>query len=270
MRIASLGHAVFAASLIWIGAWGLINGDFGAIWQGVPKALPAREGLAYVCAVVSLGCGAGLLFARTAAPAARLLLVFLLLWLLLFKARNIVLAPAAIVSWEDAAETVAIVAGAWTLYAVLASDQDRRWLGFATADAGLSLARTLYGLAMIVFGLAHFAYLKATASLVPGWLPSHTAWAYATGGAYIAAGVAIVTGVLARLAASLSALQMGLFTLLVWVPVLVAGSKDPSDWSEAVISATLTAAGWVVADSYRRAPWLGRPSPMPARTRAAS
>jgi uncharacterized membrane protein len=256
VRIASAGHAVFAATLIALGIWGLIKGDFTPVWEPVPKGVPAREMLAYLCALISLAAGVGLLWQRAAAVAAAALLAYLLLWLLLSKAPIILHAPTVAVSWESCAESVVIVAAAWVLYAWFDADGDRLRLAFAAGDNGLRIARRLYGLALIAFGLAHLAYVKDTAALVPAWLPAHVAWAYFTGCAYIAAGVAILIGVGARLAAVLSALQIGLFTLLVWVPIVAAGSKDASAWSECVISWALTVSAWVVVDSYRGMPWL--------------
>lgn len=253
MRIASAGHAVFAALMIGLGIQGLITGDFTTVWQPVPKSVPAREALVYLCALLSLASGIGLLLRRTAGPAARVLLGFLVLWLLVWRVRGLVLAPLLEGSWSFA-DTAVMAAGAWVLFAWFATDSDERRLGFATGDTGMRVARVLYGLGLIPFGYAHFANVKGTAGLVPGWLPWHVAWAYFTGSTFIAAGVAIVVDVFAPLAAALSAWQMGLFGLLVWAPIISAGSANAFQRLEFATTLALTAAGWVVADSYRGTP----------------
>src|SRR5262249_55958327 len=142
-------------------------------------------------------------------------------------------------------------AAAWVLYARFATDWDTRHLRVATGESGLRIARALYGLAIIPFGIAHFQYVNQTSTLIPAWLPAHAAVAYFTGGAFIAAGIAVLIGVFARLAVVLSALQMGLFLLVVWIPIVVRGSLSPFQRGETIVTWVLAVAAWVVADSYR-------------------
>ena len=244
MRIASWGRAIFAATMIALGIIGFLQGSFPSTWTGVPTAVPAHSALAYLSALISVLCGTGLLWERTALLASRVLLFYLLLWLLLFRVSHIPIAPKSVDTWWGLGDTAVMVAAAWALYASFAGD-----------DRSLRIARLLYGLALIPFGIAHFTNLNDTAPLVPSWLPWHVGFAYFTGAAFIAASLAILTGVFARLAATLSVWQLGLFTLLVWAPVVVTGATAPQ-WTEFVTSWVLTAAASVVADSYRGVPWL--------------
>lgn len=250
MRIPAF---VFAATMIGLGVWGLVGRDFAPIWAPVPKHWPAREALVWVTGLAALACGVGLLFKRTAASAGGALAALLLIWLLVFKAPAVVAAPGVAAAWESCGESAVLAAGAWVLFATADAG---RLVPIVAGETGVRLARILYALAMLAFGAAHLAYVKATAALVPGWLPDHAAWVWVTAVTYIGAGVAMLVGAWARAAATLSAAQMGLFTLLVWAPALARGHASADDWSEAAISWSLTAAGWVVAASYRGAPWL--------------
>ena len=204
MRVASVGYAVFAATVMALGILGLITGDFTVVWQPTPRTVPAREVLVYLCAATFLATGIGLLWQRTAGASARVLLGYLVLWLLVFRVPGLFRSLSIGIYWS-ACRTAVMVAAAWLLYAGLASEWDEHHLGFAIRDNGVRLARILYGLAIIPFGIAHFQNIQGTAAMVPGWLPAHVAWAYFTGTTFIAAGIAILFGVYARLAAVLSA-----------------------------------------------------------------
>lgn len=252
LRIESAGHAVFAVTLIGLGILGLVKGDFDATWPAVSKAVPGRGVLVYVCELVYLGCGIGLLWRRTAAVASRVLLGYLLVWLLFVRLPQVfLLHPTLLAAWGFG-ETAMIVAAAGVLYVWFAGERDAQRFRFSTGDNGLRIARVLCGLALIPFGLAHFVYLQPTVALIPGWLAGPTAWAYLTGGAFIAAGIAILSGVWARLAATLLVVQLGAFALLVWAPRVATGNLSAFQWGEAVVTVALLAAAWVVADSYRR------------------
>jgi len=256
IHIASFGHVLFAVTMIALGIMGLIRGNFVPIWTGVPKAFPARVLLAYLCAVISLGSGVGLLWSRAAGFAARALLAYLVAWMLLFRVPLIVRDPASNGAWWVCGETAVMIAGAWVLAIRFAGDRGGQGPGFVVGAKALAIARGLYGFGLIVFGVAHFTFLERTVSMVPSWLPWHLGWAYVTGAALIAAGVATGVGVWARLAAMLSAWELSLFTLLVWVPLIVVG-PNADQFDEFVDSCALTAVAWLVAESYRSGPLLG-------------
>jgi uncharacterized membrane protein len=246
---------LFALTLIAIGVIGAVSGTFAPIWQPVPKTVPARELLAYACDLIAVGCGVGLLLRRSSAPAALVLLVWLILWAAVFKGPFVVHAPLVEGSYQSIGENAVPIAAAWVIYAELAGRRS-----FPAGDIGLRLAYLVYGLALIAFGLSHFVYLELTAPLVPTWLPGPVFWAYLSGAIYLVTGMAMALGFARRPAALVAAVLITLITILVWGPIVVAGSLSAMHWQETVVSWTLTAAAWVLASASPPATgWLRRP-----------
>jgi uncharacterized membrane protein YphA (DoxX/SURF4 family) len=236
------GVGVMALGLVCL-AWG--NFDPG---QPVPKSFPDRTALAYVAAVFMLVAGATVEWRRTAALGAAAITVYYALIVVILMNGRVVLAHyAEFGSYSGAAEQLAIAAGGLIVYAARAK-----------IDALLAARLTrwgqlAFGVCALLFGGAHFFYMNLTIPLVPKWLPPTQAfWAYATGIGHIAVGVAILTGVQARLAAILLTAMFASFTPLVHLPMLLADPSSRMNWSENALNLALTGAAWVVADSLGR------------------
>ena len=84
------------------------------------------------------------------------------------------------------------------------------------------VARILFGLPMIIFGIFHFMASGEMVGMVP--IPGGIFWIYLTGVALILAGIAIIIKNRGRLASLLLALMIAIFTLAIHVP----GILDPN------------------------------------------
>jgi uncharacterized membrane protein YphA (DoxX/SURF4 family) len=108
------------------------------------------------------------------------------------------------------------------LVAILLRGDWQRARGF---DKLILFGPLFYSAPLAAFGTEHFT-VSGIVSMVPAWIPWHKFWVYLIGACFIAAGLSLVTGIQARLAASLLALTFFLFAVLMDVP---AWAKDPRD-----------------------------------------
>jgi uncharacterized membrane protein YphA (DoxX/SURF4 family) len=239
-RVYGLG--VMALALVGL-AWGAFDPG-----QPVPKNFPDHTALAYVAAAFMLVAGAAVEWRRTVVwGAAALTAYYALIVVVLMNGRVVLAHSAEYGAYSGGAEQLAIVAGGLIVYAA------RARIDAALAARLTRLGQLAFGICALLFGGAHFFYMNLTAPLVPKWLPpSQAFWGYATGIGHIAAGVAILTGVRARLAAILLTAMFASFTPLVHAPMLLADPSSHTNWSENALNLALTGAAWVVADSLAR------------------
>jgi uncharacterized membrane protein YphA (DoxX/SURF4 family) len=240
----SPGSRFYGLGIVALGMVCLAWRDFD-LGQPVPKFFPGRAFLAYAAAAFMIVAGAAIEWRRTSAWGAAALAAFYGLIVVLLMWGRVVLAHyAEFWPYSGAAEQLALGSAALIVYAQV---------GRIDPDLAARLSRWgrwAFGACALLFGGAHFFYLNLTVPLVPKWLPPNQEfWAFATGVAHIAAGLAILTGVRARLAAILLTVMFASFTPLVHLPMLVGDPSSRTIWSENVLNLALIGAAWVVAES---------------------
>jgi uncharacterized membrane protein len=235
-----LGRLLAGFAMVALGAICLRYADFIMEWTPVPPQLPARAAVAYVHGSVLIVAGLGLFFERTVRLAALVLGSVWLLW-------TLVHVPRVIASWRTGLgglfEAFALTSGLFLL-AVVAGPTVKR--------TEVLISRYCYAFCLPMLGVVHFLYPDAVANFIPKWIPAHLFWAYFTGVAFWAAGLAILSGVQARLGSRLLALMLSSWVLILHIPRVVAAVGDRHEWDTLFLAVAQTGSAWIVAGSLER------------------
>jgi uncharacterized membrane protein YphA (DoxX/SURF4 family) len=243
----AFGWRVYGLGVMALGMASLAFKEFDP-GQRVPGKFAAHIALAYAAGAFMVIAAAAVEWRRTAAWGAAALTVYYALFVvILMNGRFLLTDYAVFVTYENIAMQLSIAAGGLIIYATTAR------IEAALAARLTRLGQRTFGVCALVFGGAHFVYMSNTASMVPKWLPpAQEFWGYATGVGFVAAGVAILTGVQARLAAILMTAMLAIFGLLANGPILLADHSTHWNWSESAVNLAVVGASWVVADSLAR------------------
>src|SRR5690606_15899698 len=133
---------------------------------------------------VLLATGMAIVANRNIGLATRIVIVFLVSWILLLHVPSAFLEPRLLRSpwWIRTFETLALTGAATILAAPADSPVRTKWL-----RAG----RSAYGVGLPVFGTLHLIYPESVAALIPPWYPFPMFLAYFTVFAQVAGGLAI-------------------------------------------------------------------------------
>jgi uncharacterized membrane protein YphA (DoxX/SURF4 family) len=233
-----LGIRIYGLGAIATGLVGLAWGDFALQWEPVAASFPGRTALAYVFSALLIVAGAAVNWRRSSAALGAAALVGLYaVVVVLMHGAQIVQQPGAFAAWHGAAEQLALLAAGLASYAYLAHH-----------GPVSRVALICMGVCLLMFGLAHFLYLGFTASMVPAWLPGgQRLWAVLTGVAHLVAGIALLSGIKARLAVNLLTVMFASFSVLVHLPSLLANPHSHLNWVINAINLALTGAAWAIA-----------------------
>ena len=204
---------MYGLGAVALGLTGLVWGDFAVVWQPAAKGYAGPTPLGYAVAVLPLVAGLAMQWRRAVFYSAVVLFVPYCVAILFFDVPRGFAHASDFGAWYGVLENSALAAAAFIICMFYGRVTP------AIAERLSRIARIIFGICLIYFGLAHHYYLANTVSYVPAWLPpNQTFWAYATGAGHVLAGIALIVGVWARPAAMLLTAMFIVFTLLVHIP----------------------------------------------------
>ena len=227
--------APYGAGALGLGIIGLVFASFAFQWQPVPACIAQHGALAIISALILILAGIATLYRPTATLGAAVLALWYGLWVVALHVPIVLTKP-----------SIGNLLGVAEISALTTAGLQLQYVRRLRTGPVLVWVRILFGLCPLVFGLSHFVYADITAQMVPGWIPAPLFWAYATGVAHVAAGIAIVTGIRVRLAATLLAAMYGLFVLLLHLPRVIATPGSQFEWTMMFVALSLTGAAWIM------------------------
>jgi uncharacterized membrane protein len=247
-----LGIYIYGLATVFAGLLDLLWGEFEAAHQPIQALgdhIPGQQMLAYVVATWLIAGGLAILWSRTARfgaiACAIIYFIFTVFWLVRLHSATHFLgySPKIIIGVLSGVAQQLILVVAGTLIYACASKTG------PASRRTISVARWIFGLCSVDFGLAHLTGVPVTATFVPKWIPFGGAfWAILTGICFVLAGLAILSRILDVLAARLLALMLLVFSALMLAPKVFASPHDHIVWGSNAYNLAAVGATWIFAE----------------------
>jgi uncharacterized membrane protein len=252
--LVPIGRVFYAIALIGIGVQHFIFADFIPVMVPVwPAWIPGRPFWAYVAGAALIAAGAAIIFdihARTvAALAGTAILVLVAIEHVPVQLSG---SPGHLGVWTNAFKALTMGGGAWVVALSLgiAGAPSKRTSGITRhLETLMPFGSFFLAITMIVFGIDHFLYIAFVASLVPSWIPGAFFWTYFAGVALIAAGLAMIVGIQARLASLMLGIMIFLWLLLLHIPRAIADphSLKGNEWTSVFEALAFSGIAFILA-----------------------
>jgi uncharacterized membrane protein YphA (DoxX/SURF4 family) len=239
------GRFLFAIAIAAFGIQHLIFAITGA-GLGPPWA-PVNHVLAFLVGVILIAGGVGVATSIQLRCAGILLAVLFIVRPLLCYVPKLAANIRDPGPWTSAFELLAMGGASLVLAAAFQVGRSRSGRSGGPASAWFAIGRILFGVSLVVFGIQHLMYGKFVATLIPAWIPGRLFFAYFVGVAFIAAALAIVSGILAPLAATLLGTMFFLWVVMLHAPRVAAALHNANEWTSLLVALAMSGGAFIVA-----------------------
>jgi uncharacterized membrane protein YphA (DoxX/SURF4 family) len=257
VNLTRLGRFLFVAGII---GFGLMH-CFYAITTKAPVPgppwIPGIRVWTGVMGVFLVASGAAMMTKARARVAAGLFAAVVLLLVLIHYVSLLIANVRNPGPWTSAFELLAMCGAVLILAVVLPVEDADYPPSSSAANIGIWTGRLFFAALLLVVGIQHIMYGNFVATLVPGWIPVRLFWAYFVGVAFLAATLAIVTGVKQRLASILLGAMFFSWVLIVHLPRIAGAIHNGNEWTSGLVALAMSGGALIVGSGNSEAATRG-------------
>ena len=221
--------------------YAITGGGLGPPWT------PANHLLAYLVGAALIAAGIGLATGIQVRCAGIMLTSVVVIRALLCYAPKLAANVRDPGPWTSAFEILAMGGASLVLAATFTPRRSRTDRTGTRPGALFQAGRFLFAISLIVFGIQHFLYATFIATLITPWIPGHLFWAYFVGVAFIASALAIASGIVAPLAATLLGTMFFLWVVVLHAPRVAAAVQNANEWTSLLVALAMSGGAFIVA-----------------------
>jgi uncharacterized membrane protein len=246
-----IARLFYATALV---AWGVQHFIFGFFIAGRPTAwplwLPGELPFAYVSGGLLIIAGGAIIIDQKPVKLLMGVSILILIWCGL---RDVIF----VVGHLDYGGNLTNAGKALTIgsAAMLIARTYRTGNGDYTSNNSLFIiadsCRYFTGFFLLISGIQHFLFADFVKFLMPTWIPGAVFWTYFAGAALIAAGLGLITGIKAKLAATLAGWMVFIWLLVLHIPRAIAGPNQ-NEWTAVFEALAVSGILFVLSASIKK------------------
>ena len=219
--ITKAGIKFYGASMIAMGIQQLFYADFLMVFSPSWE-LPGQFFITKIFALLLVACGVLIVIGQKAKTASLVLGgVLLMLTVLSHVPYQLFISKynTQLFSWTQALKALALSGGAFVASTFFHDNPPPLVLRL---EAIVPAGRIFFCITMVMFGVAHFLYADAVATLVPAWIPYNMFWTYFAAVALIGSGLSIIFEIKLKLIGMLLGIMIFLWFIMLHIPRAIA------------------------------------------------
>jgi hypothetical protein len=216
--------------------------------------IPGIEIIAYIFGAMFILAGTCIVFEKKVFPAALLLgTVLLLIFCFYFIPYQFLTSSNYIhlEAWENAAKELTLAGGAFVIASNFPKKNGNKII--MPLNKIIPCGVIFFAITIISYGINHFLNLKGVAAYTPAWVPYRLFWAYVTGTALLASGIAIILKIKVRLIASLLGTMIFIWFAILHIPRIIASPSAylGSEVASACLALAYSGIAFVIAGAAK-------------------